>query len=75
MFAFYGSFDEVILSLFLQGPGVVTLPVQMFTSIQYELTPKIAAVSALLVFLAAAALLVEALLNRARRAAHAVAGG
>ena len=71
VFAFYGSFDEVILSLFLQGPGVVTLPVQMFTSIQYELTPKIAAVSALLVFLAALALLGQALLTRARAAANA----
>jgi putative spermidine/putrescine transport system permease protein len=65
VFAFYGSFDEVILSLFLQGPGVVTLPVQMFTSIQYELTPKIAAVSTLLVLLAALALLGEGLLTRA----------
>lgn len=66
VFAFYGSFDEVILSLFLQGPGVVTLPVQMFTSIQYELTPKIAAVSTLLVLLAALALLGQGLLTRAR---------
>ena len=64
VFAFYGSFDEVILSLFLQGPGVVTLPVQMFTSIQYELTPKIAAVSSLLVFFAAAVLIGQALLTR-----------
>jgi putative spermidine/putrescine transport system permease protein len=64
VFAFYGSFDEVILSLFLQGPGVVTLPVQMFASIQYELTPKIAAVSSLLVFFAAAVLIGQALLTR-----------
>jgi putative spermidine/putrescine transport system permease protein len=65
IFAFYGSFDEVILSLFLQGPGVTTLPVQMFTSIQYELTPKIAAVSSLLVFLAAATLVGQGLLRLA----------
>ena len=75
VFAFYGSFDEVILSLFLQGPGVVTLPVQMFTSIQYELTPKIAAVSALLVFLAVMALLGQALLTRARGAANSFVEG
>jgi len=65
IFAFYGSFDEVILSLFLQGPGVTTLPVQMFTAIQFELTPKIAAVSSLLVFLAAATLAGQALLRMA----------
>ena len=63
VFAFYGSFDEVILSLFLQGPGVTTLPVQMFTSIQYELTPKIAAVSSLLVLLAAVTLVGQGLLR------------
>ncbi len=40
------------------------------TSIQYELTPKIAAVSALLVFLAVMALLGQALLTRARGAAN-----
>ena len=69
VFAFYGSFDEVIVALVLQGPGVTTLPVQMFTSIQYELTPKIAAVSALLVFLAAGVLIGQALLNLTRRSA------
>ncbi len=66
VFAFYGSFDEVILSLFLQGPGVTTLPVQMFTSIQYELTPKIAAVSSLLVLLAVLALVGQGLLTLTR---------
>ena len=73
IFAFYGSFDEVILALFLQGPGVTTLPVQMFVSIQYELTPKIAAVSSLLVFLAAAALIGQGLLTLARPAVKSTA--
>ena len=59
VFAFYVSFDEVILALFLQGPGGTTLPVQMFASIQYELSPKVAAVSSLLVTLAALALLTQ----------------
>jgi putative spermidine/putrescine transport system permease protein len=70
VFAFYGSFDEVIIALFLQGPGVTTLPVQMFTSIQYELTPKIAAVSSMLVLLAAIALVGQALLTLTRRTAN-----
>jgi putative spermidine/putrescine transport system permease protein len=74
VFAFYGSFDEVVLALFLQGPGVVTLPVQMFASIQYELTPKIAAVSALLVLLAAIALLGQILLTGVRQGAGALQG-
>jgi putative spermidine/putrescine transport system permease protein len=69
VFAFYGSFDEVVLALFLQGPGVITLPVQMFSAIQYELTPKIAAVSSLLVLLAALALAGQGLLALSRREA------
>ncbi|HEY0296066.1 MAG TPA: ABC transporter permease, partial [Bordetella sp.] len=48
LFSFIGSFDEVVISLFLSGPDAVTLPVQMFTAIQYDLTPKIAAVSTVL---------------------------
>lgn len=59
LFAFYVSFDEVVLALFLQGPGGTTLPVQMFASIQYELTPKVAAVSSIFVSLAGLALLAQ----------------
>jgi putative spermidine/putrescine transport system permease protein len=56
IFAFAVSFDEVVIALFLQGPDATTLPVRMFTSIQYDLTPKIAAIASLLFGLAAVAL-------------------
>jgi putative spermidine/putrescine transport system permease protein len=59
------SFDEVVLALFLQGPSTVTLPVRMFTSIQYELSPKIAAAAS--VFLGLAALVLAAQAGLARR--------
>jgi putative spermidine/putrescine transport system permease protein len=52
LFAFAASFDEAVIALFLQGPQATTLPVKMFTDIQYDLSPKIAAVSSLLVGLA-----------------------
>lgn len=52
LFAFAASFDEAVIALFLQGPLATTLPVKMFTDIQYDLSPKIAAVSSLLVGLA-----------------------
>ena len=61
VFAFIGSFDEVVVSLFLSGPSVTTLPVQMFTSLQYDLSPKIAAVSSLLFFLSLVALATQVL--------------
>lgn len=47
-FAFLLSFDEVIISWFLAGPNMVTLPVKMYTALQWEISPVIAAVSTLL---------------------------
>jgi len=62
IFAFAVSFDEVVIALFLQGPDATTLPVRMFTSIQYDLTPKIAAIATLLLGVAAVALVAQAAL-------------
>lgn len=47
-FAFLLSFDEVIISWFLVGPDTVTLPVKMYSALQWEISPVIAAVSTLL---------------------------
>ena len=66
--SFAVSFDEVVIALFLQGPNATTLPVRMFTSIQYELTPKIAASASLFLALALLALMVQALAARRRPA-------
>jgi putative spermidine/putrescine transport system permease protein len=61
------SFDEVVVALFLQGPDTVTLPVRMFTAIQFELTPKIAASASLFILLATLALIAQSLLQRPAR--------
>uniref|UniRef100_UPI000B12417D ABC transporter permease n=1 Tax=Bradyrhizobium tropiciagri TaxID=312253 RepID=UPI000B12417D len=47
-FAFLLSFDEVVISWFLAGKGTITLPVKMFSAIEWEVSPVIAAVSTLL---------------------------
>ncbi|QQO23706.1 ABC transporter permease [Bradyrhizobium diazoefficiens] len=47
-FAFLLSFDEVIISWFLASPSTVTLPVKMYSALQWELSPVIAAVSTLM---------------------------
>jgi ABC-type spermidine/putrescine transport system permease subunit II len=60
------SFDEIVVSLFLQGTDSVTLPVRMFTSIQYELTPKIAAAASLFLGIGVVALLLQAATRRSR---------
>jgi len=47
IFAFIISFSDINLSLFLSGPGATTLPVQIFSEIQWGGDPTIAAASAL----------------------------
>ncbi|MCK1440569.1 MULTISPECIES: ABC transporter permease [unclassified Bradyrhizobium] len=48
LFAFLLSFDEVIISWFLAGSDTITLPVKMYSAIEWEISPVIAAVSTLL---------------------------
>jgi putative spermidine/putrescine transport system permease protein len=51
LFAFLVSFDEVVIAWFLTSPTTTTLPVRMYSSIQWDISPVIAAVSALLTVL------------------------
>ncbi|MBV2145108.1 ABC transporter permease [Falsochrobactrum sp. TDYN1] len=51
LFAFLASFDEVVIAWFLNGPTTITLPVKMYSSIMWENTPVIAAVSTMLTLL------------------------
>jgi len=51
LFAFLVSFDEVVIAWFLTSPSTTTLPVKMYSSIQWDISPVIAAVSALLTVL------------------------
>ncbi|MBM2713581.1 ABC transporter permease [Mesorhizobium caraganae] len=57
-FAFLLSFDEVIISWFLAGSDTVTLPVKMYNDLSWEVSPVIAAVSALLTALSVLACIV-----------------
>jgi putative spermidine/putrescine transport system permease protein len=59
LFSFIVSFDNVPVSIFLLGAGQMTLPVKIFTAIEYGVDPSVAAVSTMLIvvtalFLAAA---------------------
>ena len=47
--AFVSSLDEVVVALFLQAPGAITLPVQMFSSVTVQIDPTISAASSLMV--------------------------
>lgn len=47
--SFLISFDEVVVSLFVTGPRLVTLPVEIFTYVDTRTDPLVAAVSVVLV--------------------------
>lgn len=49
--AFITSFNNVPISLFLTGPGVTTLPVQMLVYMEYYFDPTIAALSSIIIVL------------------------
>ncbi len=66
-FAFITSFDELVVSLFLTGPRLSTLPVQIYNYIEFTSDPTIAAISVLLVVLTVGGvLLVERLVGFTR---------
>lgn len=49
VFAFILSFDELVVSLFLAGPGMQTLPIRIFTSLEYSSRPDVSAISTMLI--------------------------
>lgn len=58
LFSFIVSFDNVPVSIFLLGAGQMTLPVKIFTAIEYGVDPSIAAISTMLIVLTAIGLAV-----------------
>jgi putative spermidine/putrescine transport system permease protein len=58
LFAFLISFDNAVISLFLVSARTTTLPIAMYSYVQYNLDPTIAAISTLLVALSVAAMYV-----------------
>lgn len=56
--AFLASFDEVVVSLFLVGPRMTTLPIQIYQAVQYRADPQISALSVLLIVITATLVLV-----------------
>jgi putative spermidine/putrescine transport system permease protein len=56
--AFINSFDEVTMTVFIASPETTTLPVRLFLYIQDNIDPLVAAVSAALIFMTVAAMLV-----------------
>ncbi len=70
LLSFTFSFDDVVLSSFVSGPGSTTLPVEIFSSLRFGLTPKINVVAVVALAFSLSAIVVAQLLLRreARRA-------
>ncbi len=47
--AFLASFDEVVITLFLVGPEMSTLPIEIFHYVQYRADPQLSALSVVLI--------------------------
>jgi len=60
VFAFIISLSDINLALFLSGPGAVTIPVYIFSSIMFQAEPTIAAAAATQIMLVAVLLLLLA---------------
>ena len=60
LFAFAVSFDQFVVSYFLSKPGDSTLPVLIYTSIRKGFTPEINAISAIIIVVSMALMLVAA---------------
>ncbi|MDF3337327.1 ABC transporter permease [Mycolicibacterium septicum] len=66
LFAFATSFDEVVLSLFIQNPYLQTLPVKMYASVTRDTDPTIAAAATLILALTTCLTVVAAIYSRRR---------
>ncbi|MFI6007378.1 ABC transporter permease [Streptomyces sp. NPDC051243] len=63
IFSFITSFDEFYISQFLSSVDTVTLPVQVYNSLTFEIDPSVTAVSAILIAFAILALGIVALVR------------
>jgi putative spermidine/putrescine transport system permease protein len=64
IFTFITSLDELVVTLFLTGPRLNTLPVEMYNYIEFTSDPTIAAISVLLIiFTSSIVLILEKLIG------------
>jgi putative spermidine/putrescine transport system permease protein len=71
LFAFLASFDELLISLFLSGVYAQTLPVRIWNSLNLQVEPTIAAVSAFLIAVTTLILAIDGVLRHRRGRASA----
>ena len=53
-FAFNISFDDAVIALFIRSPGIETLPIRIYSELEFSTSPAIAAVSTIMILLTVA---------------------
>lgn len=69
MLAFAMSFDDVVISIFVTGSTVNTLPVKIYTKLKTGVTPEVNALAAVMLLVTVALLLGAALVGRRKKKA------
>ena len=64
LLAFTVSFDNFMITYLLAGPGVTTIPIQIYSMVRFEITPKIHAVSTFIVLISMSLILTYGRINR-----------
>lgn len=64
MLSFAMSFDDVVISIFVTGPSVNTLPIKIYTQLKTGVTPEINALATLMLLVTIVLLVLSALINR-----------
>ena len=64
LLSFAMSFDDVIISLFVTGVNVNTMPIKVYTSLKTGVTPEINALCTLMLAFTVAVVAVSALVGR-----------
>lgn len=71
VFSLIMSFDEFTVSLFLVGPGVMTLPLEIYYYTEFQMDPTVAAISTMLVaFTALVVVLLERFIGLRKQFQH-----
>jgi putative spermidine/putrescine transport system permease protein len=64
VFAFLHSWDEIVVTLFVSGRAVTTLPRKMWDGLRDDLSPVIACVAVILIAITVSLLMIEQRINR-----------
>ena len=64
MLAFAMSFDDVVISIFVTGPTVNTLPIKIYTKMKTGVTPEINALATMMLLATILLLVLSALLGK-----------